>query len=63
MIRFDFRKSSYSNGTPSGECVEVATNIRTTVAIRDPKDPSGPSLLLPSAAWRNFLTSATVVSQ
>lgn len=56
MTRFDFRKSSYSNGTPSGECVEVATNIRATVVIRDSKDPSGPCLRLSPAAWSGFLS-------
>ncbi|RPF34250.1 DUF397 domain-containing protein [Streptomyces sp. TLI_185] len=52
---FDFLKSSYSSG--SGECVEVARNIPTTVAIRDSKDPDGPILRLPPKAWTDFTAS------
>ena len=52
---FDFLKSSYSSG--SGECVEVARNIRHTVAVRDSKDPDGPILRLPAKAWTDFTAS------
>jgi hypothetical protein len=52
---FDFLKSSYSSG--SGECVEVARNIPTAVAIRDSKDPDGPILRLPPKAWTDFTAS------
>ncbi|MEU9114319.1 DUF397 domain-containing protein [Streptomyces sp. NPDC048483] len=52
MPEFRFRKSSYSN--PERECVEVATNIPDTVAIRDSKDPDGPILRLAPAAWARF---------
>lgn len=52
---FDFLKSSYSSG--SGECVEVARNIPTTVAIRDSKTPEGPILRLPPKAWTDFTAS------
>ncbi|MCZ9347042.1 DUF397 domain-containing protein [Streptomyces sp. TRM76130] len=47
-----FRKSSHSD--PEAECVEVATNVPTTVAVRDSKDPGGASLRLRPAAWRFF---------
>ncbi|WP_262701622.1 MULTISPECIES: DUF397 domain-containing protein [Streptomyces] len=52
MTTFDFRKSSYSNGTQ--ECVEVATNVPNTVAIRDSKDPEGRILRVTPAAWAAF---------
>ncbi|MEU0841382.1 DUF397 domain-containing protein [Streptomyces sp. NPDC005962] len=52
MTTFVFRKSSYSNGQE--ECVEVATNVPDTVAIRDSKHPGGPILHLAPAAWADF---------
>ncbi|MBT2416139.1 DUF397 domain-containing protein [Streptomyces sp. ISL-12] len=47
-----FRKSSYSD--PEAECVEVATNVPMTVAVRDSKDPDGAALRLRPAAWVLF---------
>lgn len=52
MPHFEFVKSSYSSG--NGECVEVARNIRHTVAVRDSKRPDGPLLVLDPAAWDTF---------
>ncbi|MCG0284720.1 DUF397 domain-containing protein [Streptomyces sp. PSAA01] len=52
MGAFTFRKSSYSN--PFDECVEVATNVPNTVAIRDSKDPEGRILRFTPAAWADF---------
>ncbi|MEV7010153.1 DUF397 domain-containing protein [Streptosporangium sp. NPDC051022] len=49
----EFRKSSYSGG--GDNCVEVATNLSDIVAVRDSKDPSGPTLTFSPAAWRDFL--------
>jgi hypothetical protein len=49
---FAFVKSSYSNS--NRECVEVATNVSDTVAVRDSKDPHGPILRFTEAAWRAF---------
>jgi hypothetical protein len=49
---FQYRKSSYSDQV--AECVEVATNIPTTVAIRDSKRPIGPSLHITPTAWTTF---------
>jgi len=50
-----WRKSSRSNGA-GGECVEVA-NVRPGIAIRDSKDPSGPSLSLEAQQWTTLLRS------
>ncbi|MFJ9585044.1 DUF397 domain-containing protein [Streptomyces acidicola] len=52
---FRYRKSSYSNG--EYECVEIATNIPTTIAIRDSKNPDGPSLHIRPTTWTAFETA------
>ncbi|MFE9764482.1 DUF397 domain-containing protein [Streptomyces sp. NPDC005808] len=52
MTAFQYRKSSYSNA--EHECVEIATNIPTTIAIRDSKHPTGPSLHLTPTTWTAF---------
>lgn len=52
MAEFEFVKSSYS--TLSGDCVEVATNIPRTVAVRDSKYPEGPILRFAPAQWAAF---------
>jgi hypothetical protein len=49
-----WRKSSYSNGGQNN-CVEVADRVPGVVPIRDSKNP-GPALLVPTAAWRAFVT-------
>ncbi|MFJ4512975.1 DUF397 domain-containing protein [Streptomyces sp. NPDC088816] len=52
MPDFQYRKSSYSDQV--AECVEVATNIPTTIAIRDSKHRTGPSLHVTPIAWTAF---------
>jgi uncharacterized protein DUF397 len=52
MPPFAFRKSSYS--TPDHECVEVATNVPATTAVRDSKNPGGAILRFPSRSWHAF---------
>ena len=47
-------KSSFSNGQ-GGECVESATNLPGVVAVRDSKNPDGPSLIVTPGEWRAFL--------
>ncbi|WP_405592565.1 DUF397 domain-containing protein [Streptomyces sp. NBC_01190] len=46
-------RSSYSNNS-GGECVEGARLADGTVAVRDSKDPEGPALRFPAAAWSAF---------
>lgn len=48
-----WRRSSYS-GT-QGNCVEVASNLRGLVLVRDSKDPAGPKLLIGVEMWRGFI--------
>ncbi|MEV4448877.1 DUF397 domain-containing protein [Streptomyces mirabilis] len=53
-----WRKSSYSN-QDGGECLEVVDNLLTLtplVPVRDSKNPHGPALVLPAAAWASFVT-------
>ncbi|KPC65951.1 DUF397 domain-containing protein [Streptomyces chattanoogensis] len=51
-----WRKSSYSN-TDGGECLEVTDNHPTLVPVRDSKNPTGPALVFPAAAWAPFVTA------
>jgi hypothetical protein len=49
----EWRKASYSaNG--GGNCVEVGTAGRV-VAVRDSKDPDGPTLAFTLAEWKAFV--------
>ncbi len=48
--------SSYS--TDHGDCVQVAP-APGRVLVRDSKDPDGPTLAVPTPAWRAFLTTLT----
>ncbi|AEM81476.1 DUF397 domain-containing protein [Streptomyces violaceusniger] len=52
MAELVFHKSSQSNAFD--ECVEVATNVPGTVAVRDSKNPGGPILRFTPAAWADF---------
>lgn len=58
LSRATWRKSSYS-GDNGGSCVEVATLTGGTVGVRDSKDPYGPALIFPAAAWTTFVTTVT----
>ena len=52
LSRAVWRKSTYTQ--PQGQnCVEVA-DLDTGIAVRDSKDPDGPSLLLARESWRNI---------
>ncbi|MFJ6199710.1 DUF397 domain-containing protein [Micromonospora sp. NPDC092111] len=51
-----WRKSARSGG--QGDCVEVADNLSGVVAVRDSKDPEGPALTFPPAAFSAFVHAA-----
>ncbi|MFF3073651.1 DUF397 domain-containing protein [Kitasatospora sp. NPDC057936] len=48
-------KSTYSQ--QGGNCIEVAPGFTGVMPVRDSKDPSGPALVFPSAAWQSFITA------
>jgi hypothetical protein len=47
-------KSSYSGS--SGSCVELLPTA-PAVAVRDSKNPTGPTLLFAAPTWRRFLAT------
>ncbi|MFI0976802.1 DUF397 domain-containing protein [Streptomyces sp. NPDC021093] len=49
-------KSSYSGGN-GGDCVEIAPGFPTHVPVRDSKNPTGPTLHIPTPAWATFTTA------
>ena len=51
----DWRVSSYSG--ENGTCVAVRFPEAGPVAVRDSKNPTGPSLAFPASAWTAFLTA------
>jgi hypothetical protein len=51
-----WRKSSYSNAD-GGNCVEVADGFPGVLPVRDSKNPEGPSLVFPAAAWTAFVAA------
>lgn len=55
LQRAVWRKSTYSGG--DGDCVEVATNLPSIVAVRDSKDRNGPTLTFTPEDWKDFLTA------
>ncbi|GAA3982278.1 hypothetical protein GCM10023085_75660 [Actinomadura viridis] len=52
----EWRKSTHSDGTQHGGCVEVAA-LNTTIAVRDSKNPRGPHLHLHPHTWHTLLTT------
>lgn len=50
-----WRISSYS--AENGTCVAVRFPEVGPVAVRDSKNPTGPSLAFPASAWTAFLTA------
>ncbi|WP_395111501.1 DUF397 domain-containing protein [Actinomadura sp. SCN-SB] len=49
-------KSSLSEG--GGDCVEAT--LLTAIAVRDSKDPEGPSLIFTAAEWNAFVAAVKV---
>ena len=54
LSRALWHKSTFSNGS-GGNCVEIARNLASIVAVRDSKDPSGPKLAFTKQAWSAFI--------
>ncbi|WP_326765775.1 DUF397 domain-containing protein [Streptomyces sp. NBC_01591] len=50
-----WRKSTHSGGSGT-ECVEVA-DLRSTVGVRDSKQPRGPHISVRRSAWERFVAS------
>ena len=50
---FAWRRSCRGGG--GSNCVEVASIQGVLAMVRDSKDPAGPVLSFPAAAWRSFL--------
>ncbi len=48
-----WRKSSRSGG--QSNCVEIADNLTAAIAVRDSKDPDGPTLAVARSAWGSFV--------
>ncbi|MFD7867252.1 DUF397 domain-containing protein [Streptomyces sp. NPDC059783] len=51
-----WRRSSYSNAN-GGECVEISDDFPGLVPVRDSKNPTGPALVIQTAAWNGFVAS------
>ncbi|MEU4210167.1 DUF397 domain-containing protein [Streptomyces sp. NPDC026206] len=48
-----WRKSSYS--LANGDCVEVASPVQQSIAVRDSKDSQGPALAFTPESWSAFV--------
>jgi hypothetical protein len=57
LSRAQWRKSTRSNGG-EGACVEVA-QLAHGIAVRDSKDPEGPTLVFSRSVWRGFARGLT----
>ncbi|MEU6824843.1 DUF397 domain-containing protein [Streptomyces atriruber] len=53
-----WRKSSYSSGDESDNCVEVADGVPGVVPVRDSKVGQGPALVIGAVAWSAFVAHA-----
>ena len=53
LSRAAWRTSTYSNN--GGACVEVASNLPGTVAVRDSKNSDGATLTFTTGSWQAFI--------
>ena len=53
--RVTWRTSSHSGA--NGSCIEIGCPAPDTVAVRDSKDPGGPSLAFNGGQWKAFTGS------
>ncbi|MGW1870485.1 DUF397 domain-containing protein [Streptomyces mauvecolor] len=49
-----WRKSTHSDAS-GGNCLEVRDDVPHIVPVRDSKNPDGPVLVFPAAAWSAFI--------
>ncbi|OXM60016.1 DUF397 domain-containing protein [Amycolatopsis vastitatis] len=55
-----WRKSSYSGGGTTNDCVEVAFALSDEATyMRDSKDPDGGMIKLPAAGWTGLLQAVS----
>ncbi|MHA5054256.1 DUF397 domain-containing protein [Streptomyces sp. SD15] len=57
-----WRKASYSGDT-GGSCVEIAEAPCATIAIRDSKNPTGPTLAVAPAAFTTFVSWTSTAAE
>lgn len=58
LVGATWRKSSYSDGGDNN-CIEISDSFPGAVPVRDSKNPEGPVLLFPAAAWSAFIGGVT----
>ena len=61
MTPTTWRKSSFTNDA-GGNCVEIAFGA-TGAAVRDSKDPAGPTLTFNPRAWRMLASDTRTKAQ
>jgi hypothetical protein len=62
LTKVQWRKSSRTGGGGAdSNCVEMAF-VGAAAAVRDSKNPDGPMLVLPVAAWATFVKPHTCSS-
>ncbi|MFC5718626.1 DUF397 domain-containing protein [Streptomyces gamaensis] len=55
------RKNTYTPNQQSGR-LEVTDRHPEFIPVRDSKNPTGPTLLIPNSAWTTFITTVTTTN-